>query len=451
MRKKLTTLLVLPLIGHVLVAGAVTPMATHERILDNGLKVIVHEDHRAPVVVTQIWYKVGSSYEYDGITGISHLLEHMMFKGTPKIPAGEFSRIIAAEGGKENAFTGRDYTAYFQQLEKERLPIAMELEADRMRNLLLPEEEFEKERQVVIEERRTRVEDKPSSLTYEQFIATAFQSGPYHHPVVGWQDDLDNLNVGDLRAWYQQWYAPNNATLVVAGDVEPEEIFALATKHYGPLQPSSVIPPKPRREAQQRGNRRVTVRVPAHLPVLLMGFKVPSLRTVEETWKAYALEVLAYILDGGDSARLARELVRGHELAASASASYDLYSRHSTLFTLQGTPANGRHTVELEQALHRQVTRLQDELVNTDELARIKVQVTAGKVYERDSIFYAAMQIGQLATVGLDWQLSNQYLTHISAVTAEQIRAVAREFLINDRLTVAELQPLPLNSMEGKL
>lgn len=421
---------------------------THEYMLANGMKLIVKEDHRAPVVVSQIWYKVGSSYEHIGITGVSHVLEHMMFKGTDKHPPGEFSRIIAENGGRENAFTGRDYTSYFQQLEVSRLPIAFELEADRMRNLHLQEEEFQKERDVVVEERRMRTEDKPSALTYEKFMATAFSVNPYHNPVIGWSDDLKALTLEDLSNWYQTWYSPNNATLVVVGDVNPEAVRALAQKHFGPIPPSSLPDLKPRREPPQQGERRVTVRLPAEVATLIMGYKTPVLRTVDEPWKAYALEVLANVLDGGDSARLSSELVRGRAIAASASAGYDLSARHDSLLSLEGTPAQGQKIATLEQALREQVTRLHNELVSDEELSRIKAQVTAAKVYELDSVFYQAMQIGMLETVGLKWQEAEHYAERINAITAEQVQQVAREFLTPDNLTVAILEPQPINGKQ---
>ncbi len=419
--------------------------AVHEFILDNGLKLLVREDHRAPVVVSQIWYKVGSSYEHDGITGISHVLEHMMFKGTEKHPAGEFSRIISENGGRENAFTGRDYTAYFQQLEKSRLEVSFRLEADRMRNLLLPEDEFRKEVKVVMEERRLRTEDNPEALTYEQFMAAAFVSSPYHHPVIGWMDDLENLTIEDLKAWYRKWYAPNNATLVVVGDVDPQAVLALAKKHFGALQPSRLTPPKPRREIPQRGLRRLTVKAPAQLPYLLMGYKVPVLKTAAEDWEPYALEVLAGVLDGGASARLARELVRGRQIAASAGAGYSLTARQDDLLMLDGTPAPGHDIATLETALRDQVRRLREEPVSAEELDRVKAQVVANDVYQRDSVFYQAMQLGILETVGLDWRLAEEYVARIRAVTAEQVQAVARKYLVDDRLTIAVLEPLPMD------
>ena len=423
-----------------------------EAILDNGLKVIVKPDHRAPVVVSQIWYKIGSSYEYGGITGVSHVLEHMMFKGTQKHASGEFSRIIAEHGGKENAFTGRDYTAYFQQLEVSRLPISFELEADRMRNLTLPEEEFQKELQVVIEERRLRTEDKPSALTFEQFMATAFQANAYQNPVIGWMNDLENLSRADLAEWYRLWYAPNNATLVVVGDVVPHEVIALAEQYFGSIEPSERVPQKPRIEPGQRGERRIEVNLQAKLPVIIMGYKTPVFNTLAaaDSWKAYALEVLAHILDGGDSARLSRDLIRGEEIAAQAGAGYDLIAKNESLFTLEGVPSSGDGLDVIEKALRQQIKNLQRDLVTDDELRRVKAQVTAAKVYERDSIFYQAMQIGQLETVGIDWREGERYAEQIARVTAEQVRAVAQEFLTDDRLTVARLNPQQKTPAKGE-
>ena len=250
-------------------AFAATPV--HEFTLDNGLKILVREDHRAPVVISQVWYKVGSSYEPSNLTGISHLLEHMMFKGTPTVPGGEFSRLIAANGGDENAFTSRDYTAYFQTLEKERLELSFRLEADRMRHLLLKPEDVSKEAQVVTEERRLRTEDQPESLTSERFNAAAYLTSPYRHPIIGWMQDIQALSLDDLKHWYQQWYAPNNAVLVVVGDVDPTQVRDLAQKHFGPLPPSELTPPKPAGEQPQLGERRIVVNTPAEVPSSLLG------------------------------------------------------------------------------------------------------------------------------------------------------------------------------------
>ena len=420
-----------------------------ERVLDNGLKVLVKPDHRAPIVTSQVWYKVGSSYEPGGITGVSHLLEHMMFKGTEKLAPGEFSEIIAANGGDENAFTGADYTAYFQTLAADRLAVSFELEAERMRRLTLPEDEFEKELEVVKEERRLRTDDDPQSLTYEQFAATAFQASPYRNPVIGWPSDLKSMQVEDLRAWYRKWYAPNNATLVVVGDVDPEQVFALADKYFGPLQAETIAPPKPRTEPEQLGERRLVVEAPAKEPYLLIGYKVPALADAAADWEPYALEMLASVLDGGSSARFSRELVRGQRVAASAGADYSAFTRLPGLFTLAGVPASGHSIEELEQALLQQIERVRTELVAPEELKRIRTQLIAAKVYEQDSVFYQAMQLGQLETVGLGWPLVDEYVQHLSAVTPEQVRAVAAKYLVPEVRTVARLDPQPLGQADN--
>ena len=429
----------------IVVTSAQASAKVHEYQLDNGMKVLVKTDHRAPVVVAQVWYKVGSSYEWSGLTGVSHVLEHMMFNGTKKHGVGEFSRMIADQGGRENAFTSRDYTAYFQQLEKSRLPISMELEADRMHNLVLKKDVFGKELKVVMEERRTRTDDQPRSLTYEQFYAAAFTNSGYHNPTIGWMNDLHTLTVDDLRSWYQQWYAPNNATLVVVGDVVPDDVYAMAKRYYGVVPKGKPIMFKPRQESEQHGERRIVVEAPAKLPFILMGYKVPALATAKDEKEAYALDVLAGVLDGGDSARFARDLIRGHQLAASAGASYNLYARMDDLFTLQAIPANGHSIQEIEAALHGQVEKVKTELVNAKELKRIKAQVIAAKVYEKDSLFYQAMSLGILQSVGLGWQRQDEYVDKIKAVTAEQIREVAKKYLIDEHLTVATLKPLPID------
>lgn len=424
---------------------AIADSGVSERTLENGLKVLVKQDHRAPVVISQVWYKVGSSYEYGGITGISHILEHMMFKGTENHAPGDFSRIVAEHGGQENAFTGRDYTAYYERLEKSRLPISFELEADRMRNLRLIGEEFDKERQVVLEERRMRTDDQPRSKIFEYFAALAHTNGGYQNPIIGWADDIRNLEVKDLQTWYEQWYAPNNATLVVVGDVDPDAVFALAQEHFGPLESGNPITFKPRIEVEQVGVRRSTVRLPAELPYLLMGYKVPVLKTIDNEKEAYALEVLAGILDGGDSARLASRLVRGKQMAVSASAGYDLYARLTSLFLFDATPAQGYSLEQLETALKAEIQELQTVPVAPDELERIKAQVLAENIYERDSTFYQAMQIGELETVGLGWRRMDQYVERINQVSAEDILASAKKYLHEDKLTVAYLDPLPID------
>lgn len=414
----------------------------YETQLENGLKVLVKTDSRAPVVVSQIWYKVGGSYEPSGLTGISHVLEHMMFKGTESLGPNEFSRIIAANGGRENAFTGRDYTAYFQRLEKSRLEIALRLEADRMQNLKMDPEEFAKEVEVVKEERRLRTEDKPESLTYEKFMHAAYTRSNYRNPIIGWPDDLARMTVADLQDWYERFYAPNNATLVVAGDVDPEQVFELARKHFGNIPARQVRHTDNPVEPRQGSPRRITVNAAAQVPYLLLGFHVPVIRTgTTEDWEPYALDILAYILDGGKSARLSRSLVREQQIASSAGVGYDPTSRNATLFMIDANPAQGKSVAEVEAAILAQVRRLQTELVSAEELDRIKAQIVASKVFEQDSAFAQAMQLGALETIGLPWQLADRITERLRSVTPEQVRAVARKYLVPENMTVAVMQP----------
>lgn len=434
----LKALLCLPILAHA------AEVKVHEKTLSNGLKILLKEDHRSPVVVSQVWYKVGSSYEPNGITGISHMLEHMMFKGTDDYPMGQFSKIIAENGGDENAFTGEDYTAYFQTLEKSRLEVSFKLESDRMRNLHLLADELKKELEVVTEERRMRTDDQPRAKLDEQFRAVAFANSPYKNPVIGWPDDIAAYKIEDLQAWYQRWYAPNNATLVVVGDIEPQATFALAESYFGKLQASEIKPLKPQAEIEQHGLKRLTVKVPAKLPYVIMGYKVPSLKTAKTESEAYALEVLAGVLDGGSSARLSSRLIRGKQIASSVDASYELTTRLDYLFTLEATPADGKTVQDIEQALKAEVKQLQTELVSAEELKRIKAQVLAKNVYERDSNFYQAMLLGMFETVGLGWQKYDEYVAKVNAITAEQIRAVAGKYLVEDHLTVAYLDPQPI-------
>ena len=430
--------------GLVLVAGLLVACSpVQEATLENGLKIVVKEDHRAPVVVSQIWYKVGASDEPDGLTGISHVLEHMMFKGTSAHKNGEFSRIIAENGGRENAFTGTDYTAYFQQLEKSRLPIAFELEADRMHNLVLDEKEFAKELRVVMEERRLRTDDQPESLAYERFMATAFTTHAYKNPIIGWMRDLEKLTVADLRAWYQRWYVPNNATLVVVGDVNPREVIALARQHFGKVPARKLERTRVPAEPAQTEIRRSRLSAPAQVPTLFMGFHAPAFSLRSDDWEPYALMVLNGVLDGGGSARIERELVRNQQIAASAGVGYSPTARHPVLFVVSATPSRGRTPAELEAAIRAQIQRVQEEPVAPAELERVKAQVAASNVFTRDSVFYQAMQMGMLETVGLDWQMLDHTVERVRAVTAAQVQAVAKKYLTESNLTVTVLDPQP--------
>lgn len=414
--------------------------------LSNGMKIRVIENHRAPVVVTQVWYNVGGSFEHNGITGVSHVLEHMMFKGTPDYPAGKFSEIIAANGGKENAFTSKDYTAYFQRIASDKLELCLTMEADRMRNLILDEAEFLKEVEVVKEERRLRTDDKPTGLLYERFNAMAYTNSPYRQPIIGWMEDLDSMTIDDLRTWYKSWYAPNNATLVVVGDVDADEVFMLAKEYFSPLPIVELPVRKPRHEVEQYGVQRLTMQLPAEIPTLLMGYKVPVLINAELVSEAYALEVLAGLLDGGDSARLSRNLIRGQQLATSMNAGYSLYARHQDLFTFSAIPSKGVSMEQLEAAIKNEIEAIINTPPEQKELDRVIAQVLASSVYEQDSSFYRAMQIGILETLGLGWKTKDEYIDKVKAVTAEQVQQVAKKYLVDKHLSVAILDPLPIKN-----
>ena len=422
------------------------PTNVYERVLDNGLKVLVKPDTRAPVVVSQIWYKVGGSYEPVGQTGISHVLEHMMFKGTRELGPNEFSRIIAEHGGRDNAFTGRDYTAYFQTLEQSKLEIAFQLESDRMRNLVLNPEDFVKEIEVVKEERRSRTDDRPQSQAYEKFMTVAYNSANYRNPIVGWPEDLENMRVEDLRAWYNRFYAPNNATLVVVGDVDPPKVFDLAERYFGVIPRREIITtPNPVEPAQTEG-RRVEIAAPAKVPYLLLGYHVPVMSTVnpDEDWIPYALEIAAYLLDGGKSARLNSRLVQT-QIASSIGAGYDPVARNPTLFLIDGIPAPGVSLEQLETAIKEQIVTMQNELATQQELDRVKAQIIASKVYEADSSFYQGMRLGIFETSGLSWQLGEQVHERLRNVTPQQVREVVSRFLVDDNLTVGLLRTQPGN------
>jgi zinc protease len=424
--------------------------SVHEYRLDNGLKLYVKEDHRVPVVVSEVWYKVGSSYEPTGITGISHVLEHMMFKGTKKYGPGMFSKIIAENGGEENAFTSYDYTAYYQMLDANKLDISLGLEADRMRNLILQPNDFAKELEVVKEERRLRTDDSPRDLAFERFSAIAHVASPYHHPVVGWMNDLNHLTVSDLRKWYDTWYAPNNALIVVVGDVKADDVYELVKKHFGAIKARAVPQVKQEDELNSIGLRRIVVQAPAKLPWIALGYNTPVLKSAKNKDEAFALEVLHGILDGGDSARIPKELIRGRQLATEASASYDLFSRLDDLFVLSGVPAQGHTTKDLENAFLEQVKRLQTVLVDNKELARVKAQLIANRTYAKDSIIHQANEIGTLEAIGLSWQEADEYIKNIEDVTPEEVQQVANKYLIPDRLTIATLQPLPVKNTASK-
>ena len=415
-----------------------------EKTLPNGLHVVVKEDHRAPTVVHMVWYRTGAIDEVDGTSGLAHMLEHMMFKGTKKVGPGEFSKRVAALGGRENAFTSEDYTAYFQLVPKRALPAVMELEADRMANLKLDQKEFTQELKVVKEERRMRTEDNPHSLLYERLNSVAFQEHPYRRPVIGWMNDLDNMTVSDPQNWYRSWYAPNNATLVVVGDIDHEALFKLAEKYYGGIKPHALPLRRPLVEPEQLGIKRLSVKAPAKLPYLAMAWKAPKLKDVAKDRDPYALQMLAAILDGHEASRLAKDLVRGSKVAQSAGAGYDPTLRGEAQFILDGQPAEGHTIADLEAALRNEIKRIQNDGVTEEELARVKTQTIAGQIYKRDSMMGQAMEIGALEVIGQSWHDIDPMLDKLRSVSAAEVQAAAKKYFGDDTLTVAVLDPQPL-------
>ncbi|MBY0378394.1 MAG: insulinase family protein [Gammaproteobacteria bacterium] len=420
--------------------------ATQEYHLDNGLTLVVKEDHRAPVVISEVWYKVGSGYEILGYTGLSHMLEHLMFKGTPAHPGSTFLEQITQNGGQLNAFTTRDFTTYYEMLSADKLTLSFQLEADRMANLSLSPTTFDSEHQVVIEERQLRTVNDPQALTYERFIAAALVANPYQNPTVGWPSDLKHMTNKDAQNWYHHWYGPNNAIVVVVGDVKPDDVYQLAKTTFGPLKPIKMMQIKPHDSIKPLGARKIIVKAPAKLPYLIMGFNTPSVVTAQQKWEPYALEVLSGILAGSDSSRLQQDLVRDKQIASEVDVDYDTYTRLSGLLTIGATPSQGHTIGDLRTAIFAEIKQLQTTPISDQELNRIKTQVIANNIYSQDSIDYEAYLIGSLESVGLSWQEVDNYETQIRAVTPQQVQAVAKKYLNHDNSTTAELVPLPTNN-----
>ena len=416
--------------------------------LANGMTLIVQPDRRAPTAVQMLWVRVGSMDEVDGTTGVAHVLEHMMFKGTPSLKPGEFSRRVAALGGRENAFTSRDMTGYHQQIPVERLEEMMKLEADRFAHSQWPDEEFTREIEVVKEERRMRTEDQPRALLGEQQNAATFIASPYRRPVVGWMSDLDAMTPQDAREFFQRWYVPANAALVIAGDVDVARVRALAEQHYGRIPARAVPARKPQVEPVQRGLRRIAFKAPAEQAYVSLAFRVPQIdpAQLDAPTDAWALLVLAAVLDGYTGARLDRALTQGPDrVADSAGAWYGLVGRGPQLFGLSGVPAAGKTPEAVEAALREQVARVAREGVGEAELARVKTQWVASETYKRDSVMAQAQELGSNWIQGLPLDASARMIEQLRAVTAAQVQAVAAKYFGDDQLTVATLWPQPVD------
>ncbi len=424
--------------------------------LSNGMTLIVKPDHRAPTAVHMLWVRVGSMDEVDGSSGVAHVLEHMMFKGTPTVKAGDFSRRVAALGGRENAFTSKDYTGYYQQIPTQKLADVMQLEADRFAHNQWSDEDFRKELEVVKEERRLRTEDNPHARLFEAMTATVYQASPYRRPIVGWMSDLESLQPEDARAFYRRWYTPANAAVVVAGDVDPQAVRALAEKYYGGLARTELPPRKPRTEPAQSGMRRLDFKAPAQQAYVALAFKVPGIRAAAGggvTWDAQAqdalaLTVLSAVLDGYDGARLERALTQSDDhVADSADSHYSATARGPVTFMLSGVPATGKTSAALEAALRAAVKRVADEGIAAGELKRVINQWTASEVYQQDSVFNQGRMLGANWAMGLPLNFEIDVMERLRSVTPEQVQSVAARYFGDDELTVATLLPQALDSM----
>jgi len=408
-----------------------------EATLDNGLRVLVQEDPRNPIVAVQIIYRVGSRNERPGATGLAHFLEHMMFKGTPTRGRGEISRLVELNGGRDNAFTTNDVTGYYINIAADRLELVLQIEADRMRNLLLDAGEIDSERKVVMEERRLRAEDDPDGLVYEEMNSLAFKGHPYRWPVIGWMADIERINRPELRAFYDTYYVPNNAVLVVAGDVKAADVLAMTRRYFGAIPRGAAPPAVTAVEPPQIDERRLVVRKEgAQLPIVNVAWHVPNHTSAD----APALELLSTVLSEGRASRLYQRLVYEKRMVLGAGGDYSYFSLDPALFWFYATPLPGQTAEAVEQALMAEVERLKQEPVPEEELARARNQIEAGFVWQEDSVFSRASLIGRFEVLG-SWRLAEEFVPKIRAVTAADLQRVARTYFPADRKNVSILLP----------
>lgn len=417
-------------------AGA-QDMGVTEKMLANGLKVLLKEEHKTPVVTFQVWYKVGSRNEKLGTTGMSHLLEHMMFKGTKKYGPKTFSQTVQRNGGNDNAFTGKDYTAYFETFAADRIAISLDLESDRMQNLLIDPREFEPERKVVMEERRMRTDDDPTATMVEQMTAEAFIAHPYEWPVIGWMVDIGNITRDELYNHYRMYYAPNNATIVVVGDFDARTLLPQIEKYFGKIPRGPAAPRVAAIEPKQLGERRIMVKKQAELPAVFAGYHTPDLKHPD----SYALEVLQGVLSSGKSSRLYRSLVYEKQQALYAGGDYDNIANDPNLFYLYAGMMPGKSADEVEKSLYEEIEKLKNAPVTDEELQKAKNQIEASFIMGQDSVFYQAMLLGEYETVA-SWKLLEKYVANIRAVTKEDVQRVAKEYFSGDNRTVGILVPI---------
>jgi zinc protease len=439
-------------------SSAAAAVQVQQFTLANGLTLIVKPDRRAPTVAHMLWVRVGSMDEVDGTSGVAHVLEHMMFKGTPTLKPGEFSRRVAALGGRDNAFTSRDATAYHQQIPANKLEAVMQLEADRFANTQWEDDEFKREIEVVKEERRLRTEDSPRAQLYEAANAVAFTAAPYRRPIVGWMSDLDAMTPADVRSFYRKWYVPSNAAVVIAGDVDVAQVKALAEKYYGVIPAGATPARKPRLEPIQAGVRRLDHKASASQAYVSLMFKVPQMdasgltdvpadsKLRADSQDALALTVLSAVLDGYSGARINRALTQGADRVADSAGAYNgLLGRGPQVFTLDGVPAKDKTAQQVIDALRQQVTQIARDGVKEAELNRVKTQWVAGEIYKLDALFSQARELGSHWVNGFPLDASARLVARLRNVTSAEVQSVAARYFGDDQLTQAVLLPQPLD------
>ena len=413
-------------------------VAVTEATLENGLRVLVQDDPRNPIVAVQVFYRVGSRNERPGATGLAHFLEHMMFKGTPTYGRGQISRLIEENGGRENAYTTKDVTSYYTNIAADKLDLVLRIEADRMRHLLLDAAEIDSERKVVMEERRMRSEDDPDGLVNEAMSSLAFVAHPYRWPIIGWMSDIARINRTELRAFYDTYYLPNNAIVVIAGDVRAPAALAMVRRHFAGVPRGPAPPPVTAVEPPAIDERRLVVRrEQAQLPVVNIAWHVPNHTSPD----APALELLSTLLSSGRASRLYQKLVYEKRMVLGAGGDYSYFSLDPSLFWFYAAPLPGQAPEAVEQALLAEIERLKQEVVPEEELARARNQIEASFVWQQDSVFSRASALGRFEMLG-SWRLFDDYLPRLRAVTAADLQRVARTYFALDRKNVSILLPL---------
>ncbi|MFZ0331382.1 MAG: pitrilysin family protein [Acinetobacter bohemicus] len=428
-------------LGHAEIRNTLA-RTTFETTLSNGLKVIIREDHRSPMVMTQIWYGVGSSDESGNLLGISHVLEHMMFKGTNKVPNDEFTRLSRLYGGSVNASTFTNYTNYYQLYPKTYLPMALELESDRMSNLLLRQQDFEPEIKVVMEERRLRTDDNPRSLAFERFKWISYPTSHYRQPVIGYMKNLQNIQLEDVKKWYRDWYTPNNAILIIVGDVDSESTLLQVQKYFGDIPARKTPPRNDVFEFDRVGYRHMELNLPVQVPNLYMAWNVRSLVTAKNPQDAYALTIIKNVLDSGISSRLQDRLVRDKKVLSAISVSYDPYNRGDSLLSISALPTDGVSLQDAEKAIQSEIDLLKTELIQAEEVERVTAKFVSNLVYSQDDIAGQTKMIGNLEINGLSFRLMDELPKHFETVTPQDIQRVANSYFVRDNLSTLYLSPV---------